>query len=1012
MMRLPAFGALLLLSALPVSSLTGCGSTVGSNLDDDYASPLEPAPTNPWGRDSAGNWSQTPPARAQDSHNPPHTPAPRTPAQRAAAATRADQACARVAAAVPTRTDRPSASGAAAAARTEQPSATRAPAAAANPSADTGVGDTFAVPDFSCLEGANRETVATQNILARLFVARAEQALVSPLSDEARRWRQRVAELTQTYVEQHRLARMPVSVDDTGAPAIVEAVIAEAIRSAKQHQAEERRGILLSVDSSLDIASKSDSEIERLYSQYESQNRTVRKVNRQLGELLAKSGPRSGYTAEALLVARVDMSHFLVSTHADHLLGYSFYELLHFSNENARLARNVPLLGAMNPYAGQTEFPLSVEDLDLLSDWMEQIFQWQNEFQELLTALVGADVFRVGQKSLTEFLTGTDSRTASSLRGYPGDRKVLLFNTVLVDLTEQRNTRHELKAIIEKAFADAELTSKNGRRKTFIEGTFETNIGVNQLKKISKQLFAVIKAKQLFEEVFGEGAFLRNQADALEMFKAYKLAQLGELAGVLGVGSRSREAVYRKLDQELTRAASFNDLERASKGLLDGLLQSWSGVSFRPSAAAPPELTQAQKDELYRDQDGRVRVQVEYPGRIRHINIPALVASLKRSPNVRPEFHEMLDTFESQLVGRMGEYSRLSEDGFYGRRMVDEALTYIQAFIEKVVYSAHFRTAPESVTNAMNQLTSLVGDDVVNHCSTGLAGRFSSVLRQLSQSTGDEVRDLLTQHKQIAYQKALDATLVGQGESSMAVRRINLVFADIIGITSVAGLQASPTSMDAVQGDRDIAATLGRFAFNLNPATVYDLVATNLSERFWQLNTPEGDEAMYGFLKSYGFGADDRELDRVFRINGNRANRWQFAFFQQTLSTKLVQVLITSEVLVPLGREAAQGEVHFRGFRGASFSALAQDPTLRARAAGAAPPTVPSYDRGRGAAAAAPSVYGDAAYPARMSAYTSARSPRAPGGPAAAATAPNLTDGPGIGFPAESTLPTVREDGD
>jgi hypothetical protein len=108
-----------------------------------------------------------------------------------------------------------------------------------------------------------------------------------------------------------------------------------------------------------------------------------------------------------------------------------------------------------------------------------------------------------------------------------------------------------------------------------------------------------------------------------------------------------------------------------------------------------------------------------------------------------------------------------------------------------------------------------------------------------------------------------------------------------------------------------------RYFLQKNTTTAIYCEAKKFFENaFWVLtldiNNEENNQKMYALLKDLGFGLDENELDKKYRIQGQRENPWQYAFIEQDLPKYLPNCLIRRQLIARTSTEIFSGELFFQ----------------------------------------------------------------------------------------------------
>ena len=831
-----------------------------------------------------------------------------------------------------------------------------AAAAQAHPPAGPAVAEPI---DLTTLPGANPEDAETAALLQHYYQLTTEASLLPRLSPEYRVFNQRLRAVQEQYTELHVSRELATQKDEgDDEPKIFQSLREKVREKAEVRLKLQRQEFVHARLPYADLRAMPERDFLELHQKLTDQEALLFKVNRRIGNLIEVSAKSSGYYGTSLVIARQvapsavalageARGPFVLSTAGDPVLGFSAFELLHYSGEFKKHRENTPLAAGEPIYGGQTEFHLSEDDLRNLSLWLDEIRKWRDDFGEIMAALIGEDSVELGQKSVRELLTDPQitGPVRAKLSEIPAERTTLLFNTVSIDLTAHPH-RVYLKSFFEETYARAGLVARNGRSKTFLEGTFRSNIGVGQLASISPRLNQMIIAKRIMGEMFGDSQAMfisenREMVDPAELLKGFATTQLNEVLELFPVPNRGRE--FTRLNTTMTGVRAIDAVQASTLQLTEDLLDRYSGINFQPRHAPRPEISEEQILALY----PAGQMQSNYTGGVRYKNVRALMNTFKEAPLVRAvlaavseeERVALLDTlrgFEDQLVGKLNDCHRYQEDGaIYGRGLVKRSIDFLETIVAKVYYAEQSGVTSASVKNLIHQIGGIVGGELIQGCSMGLNGRMSEILSQLVFTTGDALGDAITQKIHEASQLAKQRALIGVYHSSDYVFPINQAVAEFFGPNRLAAPEgAVPGGFPACR-DR----ALQFVVHQINPTAVFRLARQHFGDLFWRFNAEGDDEAMYKLLEELGFGsktdAGRAELDKLYRINGNPENRWQYAFFQQYLPSRVAGFLVRNGILFPKRRlDLPRGVVSIKRFTdGVEIELRAEDPNAAAPAA-------------------------------------------------------------------------------
>ncbi len=760
------------------------------------------------------------------------------------------------------------------------------------PGAQAGLGDTLTLPDLTQLEGSTLESLESGDLLRRLFRVTADLSIEPPLSSQAVRLRGEIKDLKELYLQDHRARQSEVQKYDDF-PIIFHSIKLRAREATLSYREDEVKKYVSSVDPHVRINEIPKENLDKLHKKYKNEDQLVSKIQKKLNHWISKNS--CSVSESRVELRRQSKDLFLISTHGNGILDHSIHRLLVDSEQLHKSGTDI-LSGSASGdifYKQKNEFSVRIDELSHLDVYLKAFQRLRDQLHELLLPLV---------------ITSEDEDPSVIEGGLLNFGE--LFTAFSINLGNHF-FRDPIGKILGKSLS-IELSA----------GNYRLNLGFQDLKKIEPYLCQVIRTKRWVESVFGPDSYFNGTAaqvmseeelDPLSMMKLHEVNELNNISKILQQESYSDEEYYR-IKGLIQAETQIEGVSRESSDILVELLKHRAGVSLRSldSHRFVPSPDQIRK--LY--PHGEL---ADFRGKIPLKNIQDLIQSLYLSPNVqelfghRPFIPKLLKDFKKQLVVKLNDYHKLEATGFYGRQMVDKALDYLEALVAKIVYHEQSGVTLESVGQAFDQLAGLLGSDLVNGCSAGLAGRLSQLLSSLVFSSGSEVKDFIEQQKYQAYQAAIAHVLRKNSESSMAARKISQAYRAIAGF-AIFGEESIHCLADFEEDD-NILKSLKRFSTQFNSVKLYSMTQKYLVTQFLGIKKDSNDFEMYRFLEGLGFGSSREDLDQRYRTNGQRANPWDFSSFQMDLPKRLIQFLISQGILFPHAYDSSDS-VYYRGFDG------------------------------------------------------------------------------------------------
>lgn len=645
--------------------------------------------------------------------------------------------------------------------------------------------------------------------------------------------------------------------------------------------------------------------------------------------------------------------HFLIRVpDGNYALGYGFFDLLFSQNL---------LQDGDADYDGKTGFSLTKDQTVKLSQHLEELNKWYDDFLGIVGDLLGVDdpisgdsadpFVSIGKKSTAEILINPIRMNTACLRlisPSPPTLPFLLFNTLSINL-ENHDDKDFLKGKFEAIYTELEMYGANGEPKQFLRGTYSTNLNVGQLRLICPHLNKLLKLQQLLTEVTGTRS-LRTAIDLfrelgvseLDSIKSYKTALLYEIYQQIK-GTNSHQVLL-SIQNALTNLQHISGIEAKSIELCHDLLRHHSVCYFR-KPANQPVIDEEQLYAVYGDSDRDVR----YAGRQIHRNIRALCQTLRdchayqQYKASNPGIDGALAALERNFIQRLNRYSGMRDQGHSGRRMVDEAVEYFELFVSQLFYAEVYNLTDNSISNALNNLAAIVGNDAGNDlegCNEGFSGRIQSLLLPLVCGSNSKIKDSIQQFLQDSVTASLASAIGNSYESSMAARCQEQVNR-FVGLSIAAGPARADAYEHFTYGSKQTISHL--LHSHYTPVSLYQHAYRFVSDEFWRLNHERSDDGIYQLMHLLGFGhslgadheAYREDLDRRYRVRGSALNRWQYALFQQDLPRHLVGYLVKERYLEAKRAHENDGlYIHREALQASDSDQIA--PPRRTFAAGAA----------------------------------------------------------------------------
>lgn len=798
-------------------------------------------------------------------------------------------------------------------------------------------------------------------LVERTYLAIAEYKNENPLSQEKRKKREVMHQAKQSLLDLVRARGYVFGRDEFISPLFIK--IDEAANDrVTQLKLDEKKLLISECRRDLDLTELSASEIEMIYTQCSEEKGVIRSIERLLKEMIEKADIpemqkplfefRINHTAREGLCAEWEGSHFCIA--------YSFFDLL----------RSLELVSG-DYLDGKKTFALELNQLKAIKERLENIDRWHDDFELILGDLLSTNAettrtfYGTARKSIVEVMrspVGLSKEAILKLRDFR-EGSIILFNQIGLNL-ETHPERDVYKVLFERFYALEGMLASNGRDpKTFmVTDPYRSILNVSQIMLIcphlNKQLVLQKKALSFcgcrtWTEALDVLRALQVENE-LELYKQTKALDLNEIYNILG--SEERRPFLPYLAEQVHQLGSIAEIEEFALRQCCQLLTERTGLFLKKAHLFRVE--ERMKDHLYRGEKTAL-----YERGVRHTNIQSLFLSLRSSPLVRgaieahPDYEASLSTLEREFLRRMNTYHAMPATGFYGREVFNQAIEYVENYVAKIVFSEESKVGPAEVARSLDVIVGICGPDL-QYCNEGFCGRIQEVLQSL-QGNGiksglkQSIEDVL---RNTVYER-FDQLIAGNTQSS------HLVTARSEALKFL-GIEAPGVEKELELLSHHARTLVDHTLLEVTPVRIYEIAYKYIKDEFWRLNVEGDDEKVYQLLDSLGFEGGRAAADAQFRVNGERTNRWQYAFFQQALPKYLIGFLLREHHLF-VHRPSREISAKKEG------RALILQVARPVMAAPALPPRAVAV-QGGGAQAAGPALAAPA-YPARAAAAAPVR---------------------------------------
>ena len=674
------------------------------------------------------------------------------------------------------------------------------------------------------------------------------------------------------------------------------------------------------------INNLSDKELEEIYSDTLADKVLTDSVQSMFSHLLdqAQISPdiRENYSVNIKYQPMVGKSvkKFTLEVPKDnYALGYGLFALL----------KDQGFLPSSDIYDGETKFLLTKQQLEDLKTYTTELKKWYEDFLCIVGDLLGqeddngedgaAKFVRIGQKTVTEIIDSTKSLTSNGKRLINSVNKkwpVLLFKTMSINLEEHQD-RDFLKERIENIYEKNNMKSANGKPKTFIDGTYSTNLDVKQLSIVSPELNMLLKLQKVLTEATGtktlHQAIVANSERAtnyseVEAMQSYKVALIYEIfQDIKGPDNSVLDRISVSFGANALSSQSISSVEAKAFDVCESILSDHTMCSFR-NEVPQESLDENRIEQLYKNGT----TYKYYADGAYYKNIDVLLETLRNCPAYtqfkasNPGIDRALNSLKYEFTERLNRFSTMPNSIYHGHDMINEAFRNLESFVGLLVFKEEFKLTDSSINDALNSLAATPDNDTHQGCNRGLAGRMQSLIQPLVFGSGDKIKDCIKQFLKQSISASFSQLNLSNSESAMSARYIPEV-ERLVGISNTADQrQVNPSEDDSECDTGDIVYLLLRCFYT--PVSIYRRLYAFVREEFWRMNSEGDDEGIYNLMTVLEVEKDDtsasdqeayrQKLDKKFRVRGNTLNPWQFAFFQQEMPKYLVRYLIKEGYII------------------------------------------------------------------------------------------------------------------
>ena len=682
-------------------------------------------------------------------------------------------------------------------------------------------------------------------------------------------------------------------------------------------------------------------EISALYSTCLKKDNTLKKLQKELDKLIQRANLKEKtiyYGIKIEFTGKEGAPFQISSANQDNVsMGYSIFNFL----------CEAKIIPDAQEWNGEQTFALKEQDLNTLNDCVGRLDRWFDDFSKGISDLLCVEdpeeYINVGQKQAYEILGSARRCSAEgrkTLSYLPGNHLCLLLGQVGLNL-ENHPERNFIKDKLTKIYRQEEMKSFDLKYKQFVIGTYQTNLSTSDVKKIAPRLNKLLKFQQYLMEKSHKASFKkalehfeRQGKEEFDLLKEYYTqisidavnvfvqdallirrqveAKFGGISADIAITPDN----FQTLDAKEIR--SIDSLEKVCEEISGSFLQKKTAPHFKkqspsytPSAAAITALYGTTAPKSYGTTHGVFR------------DLKKLFESLKRSETVQsvleetPEIETKLDGLREALEERLiNKYPTLSEHGWpSSKELIREAINSLEIYVASVVNTRESHVSAESIKTSLAQITGLDIGELKRGCDEGLTGRILSLSIALSNDMGGGLEASITQQQKELLESALVKFTTAESYDTYNSSHAPVYLGELRNYLGIARREGEVEKTYATLSPN--AKKMFNFFLEKNkPMDIYSKAKGFFEHSLW-VETLETDneanrEKMYQTLIDLGFGDNREDLDRKYRIQGNRENGWQYAFIKEDLPKYLPSYLIQKGFLVLTDSDAQEGYLYCR----------------------------------------------------------------------------------------------------
>jgi hypothetical protein len=707
----------------------------------------------------------------------------------------------------------------------------------------------------------------------------------------------------------------------------------------------EREMLITQYRPSEDLIQMDPSRFQALYDECLRKDKMREALEKDLNKLIKRANLKeelnSLYGIKIAFIRKEADAFAISSAHPYNVgMGYSIFHLL----------CEAGIINEGKDWDGEQSFILKEEDLDKLKDYIGDLNRFFEDFSKSMRDFLSVEEpeehINLAQKQIHEILNSAIRCTEEGrkkLSYLQCDFPCLLLGQVGLNL-EGHPDRDFLRGQLTKIYRQEEMRSIGGKYKHFVRGTYQTNLSAENVQQIRARLNKFLNFKRYLMEK-SPGTTLREAFDhslaelgtESDLLKEYYVERLfgafhpivvamrashrgrlyhselvekefrGRLEGYLKIKVPSIEnevAItpdnFQTLDVRKIRRV--DDFERAYDNAIEIFLKESMAPYFKkqsPSYAPTEEEITALYGTLdkkdYGDTKGIFR------------DLKQLFTSLKQSKIVQaalaenPEIETQLDLLREAMEDRLtNKYPSLPPQGWpSSKERIKEAISHLEIYVASVVNETASRVSPESIKTSLVQIAGLDIEELKEGCDQGLNGRIQSLLIALSNDIGGGLDAYMIQ-KQKELLEAAFVKFINSGDVYDAAHSSHApnYLAELRNYLGIARRQDETEATYAALSP-DAKRMFKLFLEDYTPTYIYDNAKSFFDNllllQTLEIDNEENSDKMYKILSDLGFGQDENELDKKYRIQGNKENGWQYAFITEDLSKYLLHYLIQKE---------------------------------------------------------------------------------------------------------------------